>query len=442
MASQSLQIREIENLLQDGKKVFVKSLNNEYTQVSRFINKGVLDTYKVTLENGKTVDVTHTHRFFTDTGWTETRHLINNKSAILCDDKNYYKVKSVEYIGKRKIVDITVKHSEHCYFGNNMLHHNSGKSFLGYQILAQTQKIGGMAILIDTENSTDKNLLPQLGLDIKKLVYLQPDTIEDVFSTIEHTVKKIKENNINKPVTIVWDSVAATPAKAELDAAYDANTMGLGARVVSRSLRKIMKFIGDNNVTLVFINQLRMKLNLANKYEDPWVTPYGKAIPFHASVRLRLTHDGSADMVIEEKKHKDFFGVGVKAKVVKNRISPPFRTCSFSIEFYKGVTEHLQIYDKMVKSSPCKFKHDEKQYTFTAKNGGWHEITILDENNNTVYSKKFRKTEIQAEIFDNEELKPYVDDMIDVILTAHYSFQELTETENVPTDDALGEVDA
>ena len=272
-----------------------------------------------------------------------------------------------------------------------------GKSFVGYQLLAQTQKIGGIAILIDTENSTDKDLLPQLGLDTKKLIYLQPDTVEDVFATIEHTVKKIKENNINKPVTIVWDSVAATPAKAELDAAYDANTMGLGARVVSRSLRKIMKFIGDNNVTLVFINQLRMKLNLMNKYEDPYVTPYGKAIPFHASVRIRLTHDTKTDMVIVgDDKSKDFFGVGVKAKIVKNKISPPFRTCTFSIEFYKGVTEHYQIYDKMVQSSPVKFKHDGKEYQFTAKNGKWHEVSVVNDSGDCVYIKKFYKKDPES----------------------------------------------
>lgn len=320
---------------------------------------------------------------------------------------------------------------------------STGKSFVGYQILAQTQKIGGIAILIDTENSTDKDLLPQLGLDTRKLVYLQPDTVEDVFSTIEHTVKKIKESNISKPVTIVWDSVAATPAKAELDAAYDANTMGLGARVVSRSLRKIMKFIGDNNVTLVFINQLRMKLNLANKYEDPWVSPYGKAIPFHSSVRIRLTHDTKTDMVVVgEDKSKDFFGIGVKAKVVKNKISPPFRTCTFSIEFYKGVTEHHQIYDKMIQSSPVKFEHDGKEYVFTAKNGIWHEIAVIDNNNNCVYGKKFRKSELKKEVFEKEELKPYFGNILDVILTKHYSAQEMTDTENVPTDDAMQELDA
>ena len=317
---------------------------------------------------------------------------------------------------------------------------STGKSFLGYQILAQTQKIGGIAILIDTENSTDKDLLPQLGLDVKKLVYLQPDTVEDVFETIEHTVKKIKESNIDRPVTIVWDSVAATPAKAELDADYSANTMGLGARVVSRSLRKIMKFIGVNNVTLVFINQLRMKLNLMNKYEDPYVSPYGKAIPFHASVRIRLTHDSKSDLVVKDEtdKTKEYSGVGVKAKIVKNKICPPFRTCTFSIEFYKGVSEDFQLFEKFTQSSPILFKLDGDDYELHAKNGTWHEIIINNlSQDECVYQKKFQKKERKVIVFENEEIRPYIDAALDEILVKHYSQQEMNENELVPTDDAL-----
>ena len=322
---------------------------------------------------------------------------------------------------------------------------STGKSFIGIQALAQTQKAGGIAVYIDTENATDKHLLRTLGVNIKTLVYLQPRTVEDVFKSIEHIIKKIKEEGIDKPVTVVWDSVAATPPKAELDGDYDANTVGLGARVVSKGLRKIIDFIGENRVTLIFINQLKMKIG-AGLYEDPWTTPYGKAIPFHASLRLRLTRKRTSDVKEEGGVGADFLGVGVKVKVMKNKICPPFRTCEFTIGFYQGVLEHEQLYDKIASASPLSWKSGNDMFVLNAAKGQWHKASLCKVNGDEISEElvpefKFRKKKIASAFFDNEALKPYLPDAIDNILRKEYTKQEMPEFDIALTDEILEELD-
>ena len=309
---------------------------------------------------------------------------------------------------------------------------STGKSLLALQILANTQKMGGLAIYLDTENATDTVLLKSLGIDIDKLVYIQPKYVEEVFEIIEHVIKKVKETDTNKPITVVWDSVAATPPKAELDGDYEQTTMGLGARAVSKGLRKITQFIGDNNVTLVFINQLKTKIT-SSKWEDPWITPYGLSIPFHASVRLRLTRTVNSDMKEggdPKDKNADFTGVGVKVKVVKNKIAPPFRICEFSIGFYQGILEHNQIFETLANNSPIELEINEKKYIANFKNGAWHSI-VIDDDVGTIYETKFRKNEIYNYLIKNDEAKLYIDAAIDTVLHKQYSKQEAPELESV-----------
>tara|TARA_Y100000034_G_scaffold44266_3_gene54214 strand:+ start:5350 stop:6567 length:1218 start_codon:yes stop_codon:yes gene_type:complete len=321
----------------------------------------------------------------------------------------------------------------------------TGKSFIAIQALAETQKIGGIAVYIDTENATDRDLLGTLGVNIDELVYLQPRTVEDVFKSIEHIIKKIKENDIDRPVTVVWDSVAATPPKAELDGDYDTNTVGLGARRVSQGLRKIIDFIGENRITLIFVNQLKMKIG-AGLYEDPWVTPYGKAIPFHASVRLRLTRKRTSDVKEDKTSDADYLGVGVKAKVIKNKICPPFRTCEFTIGFYQGVLEHEQLYDKIVAASPLQWDNDNNTFILNAMKGAWHKAKltkVLNDNKviELIPEFKFRKKDIASKFFDNENLKSYLPEAIDNILRKEYTKQEVPEFDIALTDEILEEID-
>ncbi len=300
---------------------------------------------------------------------------------------------------------------------------STGKTLIALQILENTQKAGGIAVYLDSENATDVELLKSLDIDVDKLVYLQPKYVEEVFEIIEHIIKKIKETDNDKPITIVWDSVAATPPKTELDGTYEQNTVGLGARSVSKGLRKITQFIGDNRITLVFLNQLKMKIG-ASLYEDPWITPYGKAIPYHASTRIQLTRKRSSDA---KDKDDDFTGVGVKAKVIKNKISPPFRSCEFTIQFYRGIVEHEQLYRKLIESSPVELEIDGKNYTILAKGGAWHSLKIDGENQNEICNFKFRKIDIESKVFNNQKIKKYLDKSLDTVLKKHYSKQDFPE---------------
>jgi recombination protein RecA len=209
----------------------------------------------------------------------------------------------------------------------------TGKSFIAYMALADCQRRGGIPVLIDTENSANMTFLKMLGLDPEdgKLIYIQVDTIEEVFTAIESVIVKIREEYKDKLCVIVWDSVAATTTKAELQNDYGDVTVALGPRLIGQGLRKIGRFIGKERIALIFLNQVRMKIGIA--FGNPFTTPGGKAIPFTASVRVQLLTAGKL------KAGDDIIGVNIKAKVVKNRMGPPHRECVLQMYFDKGIVD-------------------------------------------------------------------------------------------------------
>ena len=220
------------------------------------------------------------------------------------------------------------------------------------------QQRGGIGVLIDTENATSIDLLKKIGIDTSKLVYLQLGTIEEVFSSIERIITKIREKGDDRLVTIVWDSIAATSTKAEVEGDYGDHTMGLAARLIAQGLRKITQFIGKMNVCLLFCNQMKFKIGVM--FGDPMTTPGGKAIPYHASVRIRLYRHG------ELKAGKTVQGVGVRAKVIKNKIAPPLRQCEFDVVFGKGIDDE---------SSWIKVLEDKG---FITRGGAWYKLMYDD----------------------------------------------------------------
>lgn len=218
----------------------------------------------------------------------------------------------------------------------------SGKSLLCAHIIANTQKAGGIAIYIDTENAAHPAFMRQVGVDLNKMVYLQPGTIESVFDHIDKTIAMARAKDVKKPVTIIWDSVAATPPQAEVDGTYDPTSqIGLMARTISKGMRKLTDTVGKERITLVFTNQLKTKIGVM--YGDPLTTPGGKAIPYHASVRIRLTSSTKLKNVQDDDEtgqdKGDVYGIRTLAKVVKSRLGPPLRRCEFEIHFDKGVDD-------------------------------------------------------------------------------------------------------
>ena len=138
---------------------------------------------------------------------------------------------------------------------------SSGKSHIAYECIKDCQRQGGIAVYIDTENATSLENLKRVGIDIKnRFVFVQSSCIEEVFSVAESAILKARGMTKDVPVVIIWDSVAATAPKAELEGEYDQNTIGLAARVIGNGLRKITNIIGNQNVLFLMINQQRMKI--------------------------------------------------------------------------------------------------------------------------------------------------------------------------------------
>lgn len=215
----------------------------------------------------------------------------------------------------------------------------SGKSLLVTHILAETQKKGGLAVYIDEENALNPDFAKRVGLDLIKLVYLQCGYVEKVGETIESVIVKAREKDITRPITIVWDSVAATPPKAELEGDYDPNSrIGLQAKAIAKMMRKLTTTVGRERVTLVFTNQLKVKIGVM--FGDPMGTSGGKAIPYHASTRVRLTRSTEEkDATQKDPSKGQTYGINTYAKVIKNRLGPPLRKCEFTILFASGIDD-------------------------------------------------------------------------------------------------------
>jgi recombination protein RecA len=209
----------------------------------------------------------------------------------------------------------------------------SGKSLLSAHLLAEAQRKGGVAVLIDTETAVSREFLEAIGVDISKLLYVSVDTVEGIFEACETIIEQVRKGDKDRLVTIVVDSVAAASSKKEMEADYDKDGYATDkAIIISKAMRKITNMIGRQSIALVFTNQLRQKMNAM--FGDPWTTSGGKALAFHSSVRLRLKNMGqlkSVDRIV---------GIKVRCQVIKNRMGPPLRHADFDIFFDRGIDNY------------------------------------------------------------------------------------------------------
>ena len=292
-----------------------------------------------------------------------------------------------------------------------------GKSHIATQIARSTQQMGGIVVYIDTENATSVENLGALGVDVsKRFVYVDTHCTEEVFDVAEKTIVKAKAMQKDVPITIIWDSVAASSPKAELLGDYDKDSIGLQARAISKGMRKITGVIGDQSVLMVCLNQTRTKIGVL--HGDPTTVPGGMAIPFHASVRIKL---GAGQQI--QNKNGDIIGINVSAKTVKNKVAPPFRVANFQIHFGKGIVEHEEIFDVL---------RDAGERTIDGKvvcvsgTTAWKTFTVTDLAGNTIIEKKFHKADF-GEMLTNPEYKPFLESLIDVVLTRTGQESDLLE---------------
>ena len=267
---------------------------------------------------------------------------------------------------------------------------STGKSLVGAHILAETQKKGGVAVYIDTETSVSHDFLEVIGIDVSKMLYLHLETVEDIFESIEEIVLQVRGSDKDRLVTILVDSLAAATTKVELDADFDKDGWATSkAIIVSKALRKITQMIGRQKVALVFTNQLRTKLGVM--FGDPWTTSGGKALPFHASTRIRLKNKGR---ILDSK--KNVIGMTILAQVVKNRLGPPLRKAEFPLYFESGIDDEGSWLTIM------------KEYGIAKVAGAWYSLPIIDlKTGEELEVKKFQSKDF-ADMLKDKDLKEYL----------------------------------
>lgn len=232
---------------------------------------------------------------------------------------------------------------------------SSGKTTLSLHIIAEAQKKGGQAAFIDAEHAMDPEYAARIGVDTPNLLVSQPDSGEQALEIVETLVRS------NALDLIVVDSVAALTPRAEIEGDMGDAHMGLQARLMSQALRKLTAAISKSKTTVIFINQIRMKIGVM--FGNPETTPGGNALKFYSSIRMEIRSIGKIENGLGD--NKEISGNRVRVKVVKNKIAPPFKTAEFDIMYNKGISFEGDLIDLSSK------------YEITRKSGAFYSYKDL-----------------------------------------------------------------
>ena len=290
----------------------------------------------------------------------ETKKESNLAETLKLIEKNYGKG-TVMKLGERPHVDVDVIHSGSLLIDNALGvggypkgriieifgPESSGKTTLALHAIAEAQKKGGTAAFVDAEHSIDPVYARNLGVNIDELILSQPDSGEQALEIVELLA------NSGGIDLIIVDSVAALVPQAELDGNMGDAAVGLQARLLSKAMRKLAGILNNNECTVIFINQLREKVGVI--YGNPETTTGGRALKFYASVRIDIRR---AEAI---KDGSNIVGNTVNVKIVKNKVSPPFKNCQVDIIYGKGIAKTAEILDLGV------------QMGILSKSGSWYE---------------------------------------------------------------------
>jgi len=331
----------------------------------------------------------------------------------------------------------------------------SGKSLLAAHLIAECQKRGGIAVYIDTENAANPDFMSAVGVDINQLVYLQPGSVEAVGEAIEKTIIAVRTKAPNKLCLIVWDSVANCPTKIELEGDFDLN-MNLQlekSKVLSKMMRKLTDIWGKERIAMVFTNQLKTKIGVM--FGDPLTTPGGKAIPYAASVRLRLNRsvqlaegkpkkgEKEAAPVADGETKGGVYGIHTIAKVIKNRLGPPLRRCEFDITFARGVDDESSWFDFLHERG--EIERDGGFCYYTAyPSGKTSEWRAGGKDNVGDRGICFREKQWKETLAENPKMRELVLDHLQKHLVVRYDQKEIKDLDLDPESlmDAEGVVEA
>ncbi len=271
----------------------------------------------------------------------------------------------------------------------------SGKTTLSQHIVAEVQKLGGIAAFVDAEHALDPEYAQKIGVNIDELFISQPDTGEQALDIVETLVRS---NGVD---VIVVDSVAALTPKAEIEGEMGEHHMALQARLMSQALRKLAGIISKSHTILIFINQIRHKIGVF--FGNPETTTGGNALKFYASVRIEVRR------AAQIKQGEKFIGNRVKAKIVKNKVAAPFRFCEFDIMYNEGISIAGDVLDTGTELGVI--KKSGNSYVYPDKKDGDIKLGVGRETAKQFLrdNQKVLKT-IKKEVFEKVEQKEAEDD--------------------------------
>jgi len=292
----------------------------------------------------------------------------------------------------------------------------SGKSLIIAHTLANTQKKGGLAVYIDTENALSEEFLRAVGVDVSNMLYVPLETIEDAFEAIENIIETVRKSSKDRLVTIALDSVSAATTKIEQDADYDKDGWATAkAIVMSKAMRKITSIIGKQRVLFLCTSQLREKMGVM--FGDKYTTSGGKALGFHASCRIRLK--GIGKLKSGTGKTEQIIGVQTEAQVIKNRMGPPFKKATFDIYFNSGIDDYNSWLALM------------KDYGVIKQSGAYYTIV----NEETGEEIRFMSKEWKGMLSNDEELRDYCYKRICDIFVMKYKDQDQINPDEISVDE-------